>query len=60
MKPPAPAGPGSPGTGQEFMERTKYRYIGKSDQQKGVPQPPLEVPPEPDLPCIDLQPTGIA
>ena len=21
------------------MERTKYRYIGKSDQQKGLPQP---------------------
>jgi len=55
MKPPAPPGPGSPGTGQEFMERTKYRFIGKSDQQKGVPQPPLEVPPEPDLPYIDLR-----
>ena len=43
-----------PGTGQEFMERTKYRYIGKSDQQKGLPQPPLEHPPDPRTPFIDL------
>ena len=26
------------------MERTKYRYLGSSDQQKGLTQPPLEVP----------------
>nr|WP_320161951.1 SagB/ThcOx family dehydrogenase [uncultured Methanoregula sp.] len=46
---PAPAG-----TGQEFMERTKYRYIGKSDQQQGIPQPPLELPADPALPLISL------
>ena len=42
------------GTGQEFMENTKYRYIGRSDQQKGLPQPPLELPPDPRARNIDL------
>jgi len=42
------------GAGQEFMEQTKYRYLGRSDQEKGVPQPPLELPPAPGLPVIDL------
>lgn len=42
------------GTGREFMERTKYRYLSRSDQEKGLPQPPLEVPPDPDKPFIDL------
>jgi SagB-type dehydrogenase family enzyme len=42
------------GTGQEFMEKTKYRYIGKSDQQKGLRQPPLEFPPDPRGKVIDL------
>jgi len=27
------------------MERTKYKYLGSSDQQKGLIQPPLEIPP---------------
>lgn len=36
------------------MEKTKYQFIGKSDQQKGLPQPPLELPPDPDIPVIDL------
>lgn len=27
--------------GQEFMEKTKYQYLGESDQDKGLPQPPL-------------------
>lgn len=44
--------------GREFMERTKYRYIGRSDQQNGVPQPPLELPPDPDLPIFDLPRPG--
>jgi SagB-type dehydrogenase family enzyme len=43
-----------PGTGQEFMEKTKYRYIGKSDQQKGLPRPPLELPPDPNARIINL------
>ena len=42
------------GSGREFMEKTKYRHIGKSDQQKGLPQPPLEIPPDPRAPLIDL------
>jgi SagB-type dehydrogenase family enzyme len=29
--------------GRQFMERTRYQYLGMSDQQKGLPQPPLEV-----------------
>lgn len=44
----------SRGPGREFMEKTKYRYIGKSDQQRGVPQPPLEVPAEPQRAIINL------
>jgi len=30
------------GIGLEFMEKTRYRYLGPSDQQQGRPQPPLE------------------
>ena len=37
------------GTGNEFMEHTRYKYLGISDQQKGVPQPPLE------LECTDAE-----
>jgi SagB-type dehydrogenase family enzyme len=32
------------GTGKEFMENTKYKHLGESDQSKGIPQPPLELP----------------
>jgi SagB-type dehydrogenase family enzyme len=46
------------GTGREFMEKTKYAYIGRSDQQKGILQPPLELPPAPDLPVIVLPSPG--
>jgi SagB-type dehydrogenase family enzyme len=42
------------GAGREFMERTKYAYIGKSDQQNGLPQPPLELPFDPSLPLFDI------
>jgi SagB-type dehydrogenase family enzyme len=31
------------GIGQQFMERTRYQYLTRSDQQRGVPQPPLQV-----------------
>lgn len=27
--------------GEEFIEKTKYPYLSKSDQQKGIEQPPL-------------------
>nr|WP_321350907.1 SagB/ThcOx family dehydrogenase [uncultured Methanoregula sp.] len=46
--------PAAGGAGREFMERTKYQYIGRSDQQKGLPQPPLELPADPELPIIPL------
>lgn len=42
------------GTGREFMEKTKYAFIGRSDQQNGIPQPPLELPADPGRPFIDL------
>lgn len=29
--------------GQEFIKRTKYRYMGPSDQERKLPQPPLEM-----------------
>lgn len=32
--------------GHDFMERTKYQYLGDSDQQKELPQPPLYQPSE--------------
>ncbi|HXX55868.1 MAG TPA: SagB/ThcOx family dehydrogenase [Methanoregula sp.] len=41
-------------TGRDFMERTKYRYLSTPDQQKGLPQPPLELPADPAGPVIDL------
>jgi len=42
------------GAGREFMEHTTYRYLGRSDQDKGLPQPPLELPADPALQVIDL------
>ena len=29
------------GIGREFMERTRYRQLGPSDQQRGEPSPPV-------------------
>ncbi len=40
--------------GQEFIEKTKYKYLGRSDQQKGLPQPPLEKGMLPEEALIDL------
>jgi SagB-type dehydrogenase family enzyme len=54
MKPEGNGSSTRQGNGQEFMEKTKYRYIGKSDQQKGLPQPPLELPPDSRTRIIDL------
>ncbi|HCJ10105.1 MAG TPA: nitroreductase [Clostridiales bacterium] len=42
------------GVGAEFVEKTKYRWLGVSDQQKGVPPPPLEKPADPSKPIVDL------
>ena len=41
-------------TGREFMLKTQYRFKQESDQAKGVPQPPLELPYDDDAPQIDL------
>ena len=42
------------GQGTEFMEKTKYAYLDKTDQQKGLPQPPLELPAKEGYIIIDL------
>jgi SagB-type dehydrogenase family enzyme len=34
------------GIGREFIQRTKYEYLGPSDQRQGLPQPPLQIPVE--------------
>ena len=31
------------GIGREFLEKTEYRYLSPSDQERGVVQPPLQV-----------------
>jgi SagB-type dehydrogenase family enzyme len=36
------------------MEKTRYRYLSPSDQEKHLPQPPLEVPPDPGKPVLAL------
>ncbi|MFH0850742.1 MAG: SagB/ThcOx family dehydrogenase [Candidatus Bathyarchaeota archaeon] len=36
------------------MEKTKYRYLEQSDQNKGLPQPPLELPAVEGKKIIDL------
>jgi SagB-type dehydrogenase family enzyme len=48
------------GTGIEFMEKTKYRYLEKSDQVKGLPQPPLTLPPVEGKPIHRLPDPGEA
>lgn len=40
--------------GREFLERTRYSHLGRSDQQLGLPQPPLGKSPDPEGPRIDL------
>ena len=42
------------GIGKEFMEKTKYKYLEESDQNKGLPQPDLELKYDPDAVLIDL------
>lgn len=39
---------------KEFMEFTKYKYLGESDQSLGVPQPPVEAEFDPGCPKIGL------
>ena len=40
--------------GRKFVEKTKYRSVGTSDQQKGLPQPPLEAPWDASAETIEL------
>lgn len=40
--------------GREFMRKTTYRNLEESDQQKGLPQPPLELPCDAAQLLIDL------
>ena len=40
--------------GQEFLERSKYEQMGQSDQMKGLPPPPMELPYDKTRAIIDL------
>jgi SagB-type dehydrogenase family enzyme len=40
--------------GKTFIERTKHHYLARSDQMRGLPQPPLQLPYDPSRPAIDL------
>lgn len=40
--------------GKEFMEKTKYQYLEETDQNKGLPQPPLELEYDTDAVLIEL------
>jgi SagB-type dehydrogenase family enzyme len=47
-KPPKRRSRAEPGAspaqiGREFMEKTRYQYLGASDQRRGAPPPPLEL-----------------
>jgi SagB-type dehydrogenase family enzyme len=42
------------GTGKEFMEKTQYRYLDRSDQSMGYPNPDLELGAEENDRIIDL------
>ena len=41
-------------TGRDFMEQTKHRHLGTSDQMRGIPQPPLEMDYAPEGEILDL------
>jgi SagB-type dehydrogenase family enzyme len=40
--------------GKEFMEKTRYKYLGDSDQAKGVTPPPLEQPYDESKAVVEL------
>ncbi len=48
------------GTGREFMEKTKYKHLDRSDQVKGLPQPPLTLAPAEGKPVHRLPDPGEA
>ena len=41
-------------TGKEFIEKTKYKYLGTSDQTKGLAPPPIELEYDKTSTVIDL------
>jgi len=42
------------GIGKEFIEQTKYSNMSAPDQERNLPQPPLEIPRAPGRPSIPL------
>ena len=40
--------------GVAFMKKTRYEYLGVSDQSRGLIQPPLEVAPRQGARVLDL------
>jgi len=40
--------------GKEFMEKTRYKYLGDSDQSQGATPPPLEQPYDESKKIVDL------
>jgi SagB-type dehydrogenase family enzyme len=49
---------GMPGIGEEFFRKTRYRSLGPSEQERGVPQPPLELEAEAEAVRIPLPPAS--
>ncbi|MEZ4483146.1 MAG: SagB/ThcOx family dehydrogenase [Syntrophotaleaceae bacterium] len=45
-------------SGRQFMEKTKHKNLGISDQQMHLPQPPLSWPAEPINPKVELPHPG--
>jgi SagB-type dehydrogenase family enzyme len=43
-----------PGIGKEFIRKTRYHFLGPSEQDRGVPQPPLELETEAGAAAIAL------
>ncbi len=43
-------------SGREFMHKTRYRFLETSPQQRGLPQPPLELGYSEDDTVVDLPP----
>jgi len=42
------------GIGHRFLTETRHHHLGESDQSKGLPQPPLQLPYDPTQPSVDL------
>jgi len=44
----------SESAGKEFMKLTSINFLEKTDQARGLPQPPLELPYDQERPAVDL------